>query len=73
MSDNRKEELLDIATKAEQDLASDRLKFGRQEGTGFGGKDTKGGSTSSMSLPSLISIAYADFLPQPTNPASTNP
>ncbi|KAK5081311.1 hypothetical protein LTS08_004494 [Lithohypha guttulata] len=46
MSDNRKEELLDIAAKAEQDLNSDRLKFGRQEGTGFGGKDTKGGSTS---------------------------
>lgn len=47
MSSN-KEDLLDIAAKAEQDLNSDRLKAGRQEGTGFGGKDTKGGSTSSM-------------------------
>ncbi|KAJ9656660.1 hypothetical protein H2198_004779 [Neophaeococcomyces mojaviensis] len=45
MSSN-KEDLLDIAAKAEQDLNSDRLKAGRQEGTGFGGKDTKGGSTS---------------------------
>lgn len=46
MSDDNKQNLVDIATQAEQDLNTDRAKFGRQEGTGFGGKDTKGGSTS---------------------------
>jgi len=41
---SNQENLRDIAAQAEQDLNSDRLKAG--QGTGFGGKDTKGGSTS---------------------------
>lgn len=47
------QDLLDIAAKAEKDLASDKLKHGAQDG-GFGGKTVHGGSTSSTcSQPSL--------------------
>jgi len=40
------QDLLDIAAKAERDLNSSQAKVGRQEGTGFGGKDAGGGSDS---------------------------
>lgn len=52
MSDNSK--LMDIAAKAEQDLNSNELKFGVQEGTGFGKKSTAGAASSSKQ-PSLLS------------------
>jgi len=39
------QDLLDIAAKAEQDLAAPHLKHGAQDG-GFGGKTVPGGSTS---------------------------
>lgn len=40
------QDLMDIAKQAEQDLASDKLKHGAQDG-GFGGKTVHGGSVSS--------------------------
>lgn len=46
----KNQDLLDIAAKAEQDLASQRLKQGAGDG-GFGGKTIPGGSVSSMSRP----------------------
>ena len=68
---SNQENLLDIAAQAEQDLNSDRLKAGRQEGTGFGGKDTKGGSTSSTSTSSPLPQAL--FLPNLVLQPLTNP
>ncbi|RVX75328.1 hypothetical protein B0A52_00681 [Exophiala mesophila] len=41
------QDLRDIAAKAEQDLASNQLKFGAAN-TGFGGKSGKGGSLSTV-------------------------
>lgn len=46
MSGN-KEDLLDIAAQAEQDLNTHEAKVGHQQGTGFGGGDPKSGSLSS--------------------------
>jgi len=42
------QDLMDIAKKAEQDLADPKNNHGAQDG-GFGGKTVKGGSDSSMS------------------------
>ncbi|KAK6378986.1 hypothetical protein LTS17_006689 [Exophiala oligosperma] len=41
------QDLMDIAKQAEQDLASDKLKHGAQDG-GFGGKTVHGGSVSTV-------------------------
>ncbi|EXJ94600.1 hypothetical protein A1O1_02996 [Capronia coronata CBS 617.96] len=41
------QDLLDIAAKAEQDLANPKLKHGAQDG-GFGGKTVPGGSVSTV-------------------------
>ena len=58
------QDLLDIAAKAEQDLASDKLKHGTQ-GSGFGGKTVGGGSTSST-FPRAAFTTNSTILTNPT-------
>lgn len=50
--------LLDIAAKAEQDLASDRAKHGAQDG-GFGGKTVLEEAPAVWPLDRSISFPYA--------------
>ena len=68
------QDLRDIAAKAEQDLASNQLKFGAAN-TGFGGKSGKGGSLSSTSKWPTAMYTRNFILTdhgQPSSLASTN-